>query len=722
MTPAPTTFRHGAREILDLLGRVLLMFITGLGISVALGGIVLLLAGPATAAEAGAAQTDEGAVQQGTLLFSGAGEGDPTAAPLLHTDVRLDVSGPIVRALVVQRFRNPSDEWREGVYVFPLPENAAVDRMRIRIADRLIEGEVQEREQARATYEKAKAEGKRSALVSQQRPNLFTTRVANIGPREEIRVEIEYQHTLDYETRAGAGHYRLRFPMVVAPRYIPGQPIADEESGAITGTDTVPDAAAILPPMLLPDESGPLVNPVSLNVYLDAGAPIDAVSSPFHRVRVDTLKPSVRRIRLSEGRTPANRDFVLEWTLAAGAAPHATLFVEPRKADDARDYALLMLTPPAPEHLGQRLPREVVMIIDTSGSMEGESIEQARAAVALALARLAPEDRFNVIEFNSQARPLFAGAQPATRANRERAVRWVNGLRADGGTEMAAALDLALDGREDTQRVRQIIFVTDGAVGNEQQLFGLINQHLGDSRLFTVGIGAAPNSHFMRKAAQNGRGSFTYIGKVEQVRSRMSALFAKLEAPVLKNLQIDWPAGSNADSTPTPLPDLYLGEPLVVAAALDRAAGGDVRLSGDAGGVRWTSTLALADANPGVGVGTLWARRKIDDIVDTLAEGASEEAIRAPVLALALEYQLLSRFTSFVAVDKTPARSAEAQLKTGAVPSHFPAGMSPEGVYGELPQGATDARWHAVVGLLLLLLAGALFARFAPFVSPRQEA
>lgn len=721
MTPAPTTFRHGAREILNLLARVLLMFITGLGISVAFGGIVLLLAGPAAAAQ-GDTSTDDGAVQQGTLLFAGAGDGDPAAAPLLHTDVRLDVSGPIVRARVVQRFRNPSDEWREGVYVFPLPENAAVDRMRIRIADRLIEGEVQEREQARATYEKAKAEGKRSALVSQQRPNIFTARVANIGPREEIRVEIEYQHTLDYETSAGAGHYRLHFPMVVAPRYIPGQPIGDEESGTITGTDTVPDAAAILPPMLLPDESGPLFNPVSLNVYLDAGAPIDAVTSPFHRVRIDTLKPSVRRIRLSEGRTPANRDFVLEWTLAASSAPQATLFVEPRKTDAGRDYALLMLTPPAPEHLGQRLPREVVMIIDTSGSMEGDSIEQARAAVALALARLAPEDRFNVIEFNSQASALFAAAQPATRANRVQAVRWVEGLQADGGTEMAAALELALDGREDAQRVRQIIFVTDGAVGNEQQLFGLINQRLGDSRLFTVGIGAAPNSHFMRKAAHNGRGSFTYIGRVEQVRSRMSALFAKLESPVIKNLRIDWPAGSDADSTPTPLPDLYIGEPVVVAAALERVAGGEVQLSGDAGGVGWTSTLALDDANPGVGIGTLWARRKIDELIDTLAEGASEETIRPPVLALALEHQLLSRFTSFVAVDKTPARSVEVQLKTGAVPSHFPAGMSPAGVYGELPQGATDARWHALIGLLLLLLAGALNTRFARAAFPRLEA
>lgn len=693
MTPAPLGFRDRAREVAELLARLLLMFITGLGVSLALGAVVLMLAGPAQAA------ADEGAVQQGTLLFRGVGGGDPVAAPLLHTDVTLRVSGPIVRAKVVQRFRNPAHDWREGSYVFPLPENAAVDRMRIQVADRVIEGEIQERAQAQATYEKAKAEGKATALVSQERPNIFTTRVANIGPRDEIRVEIEYQHTLDYAVTEGVGRYSLRFPMVVAPRYIPGKVMADEESGAVIGTDVVPDAAAILPPMMLPDEAGPVINPVSLNVYLDAGVPIAAVDSPFHRVRIDTLKPSVRRIRLSEGRTPPNRDFVLNWTLAAGAAPQATLFVEPGKD---RDHALLMLVPPAPSAVGKRLPREVVYIIDTSGSMEGASIVQAREALAMALTRLDAEDRFNVIEFNSTASALYTDAQPASRTNVDYAVRWVQRLRADGGTEMAGALDLALDGGRNADRVRQIVFLTDGAVGNEAQLFGMIQQRLGDSRLFTVGIGSAPNSHFMRKAAQAGRGTFTYIGKVEEVSARMSELFTKLESPVVKGLAISWPSGARADASPDLLPDLYLGEPVVVAARIDRTRGGEVRLSGDSGDIRWTSSLALDDANPGEGIGVLWARQKIDHWMDALADGADESAVRDQVLALALEYKLVSKFSSFVAVDKTPARSADARLKSGAVPGQFPAGWSPAAVYGELPQGATDARWHLLLGVMAL--------------------
>jgi len=546
MTPAPLSPAHRIREVVELLARLLLMFITGVAVSVALGGIVLLLAGPAQAA------SDE-AVTQGTLLFAGAGEGDPEAAPLLHTDVDLRISGPIVRARVVQRFRNTANEWKEGTYVFPLPEHAAVHRMRIRVGDRIVEGEIKEKAEAKKVYEQAKREGKHTALVSQQRPNIFTTRVANIGPREEVRVELEYQHTLDYAIDEDVGRYQLRFPMVVAPRYMPGQVIADEETGTLIGTDVVPDAGAILPPMILPDEAGPVYNPVSLNVYLDAGAPIGDVASPHHRVRIDTLKPSVRRIRLSEGRTPANRDFVLNWSIAPGKAPHATLFIEPGRD---KDHVLLMLTPPEPGSVSARLPREVVFIIDTSGSMEGPSIEQAREALAMALARLKPEDRFNVIEFNSEAYPLFDREMAANAGNIRLATDWVRALRSRGGTEMAGALDLALNGEAVKDRVRQVIFLTDGAVGNEQQLFSLIKTRLGDSRLFTVGIGSAPNSHFMRKAAQAGRGTFTYIGKIDEVRAQMNALFARLETPVLKGITALWPEGTRADATPDPLPDL----------------------------------------------------------------------------------------------------------------------------------------------------------------------
>ena len=694
------------QRLVDLIAYLLLMFATALGFSVALGGVVLLLATPASAAqsaETGFAEMKPADARQGTLLFRG-DQVPSFAVPLLATEVDIQVSGPLAHTRVVQTFSNPSDAWYEGIYVFPLPENAAVSRLRMRIGQRVIEAEVQERAQAQATYRKARETGQRAALLEQERPNMFTTSVANIGPREQIVIELEYRQTLDYRQVEGTGRYSLRFPMVVGPRYIPGAGADDEEVGAVAAGASVLDALRISPPVVRPEEH--LLNPVRIRVSLDAGVPIAEVSSPFHAVQVIRDGEQRRKITLSEGNTPANRDFELTWTLAAGSAPAATLFAEP--GEDGRQYALLTLMPPAPFTTTARLPREVIFVIDTSGSMEGESIVQAREALAMALRRLDPADRFNVIEFNSDSRALFDSAQAASDGNIHHAVRWVERLRANGGTEMAGALKKALTGDASSDRVRQVIFLTDGAVGNEQELFALIQQRLGASRLFTVGIGSAPNSHFMRKAAETGRGSFTYIGKVDEVKARMSELFSRLEAPMLKNIEVRWPAGSTVEAWPAHIPDLYLGEPVVIAAALDIAVG-KIEISGDAGDFRWTSTVSLGDANAGTGIGSLWARQKIDALMDRLNSGTPEDEVRAAVIPLAIEHQLMSRYTSFVAVDRTPARPADAALDGGAMPTKLPHGWNYEAVFGELPRGATDSRWHLLLGGIALLLSLALW-------------
>lgn len=696
----------------DLIAFLILALMVGLGASVALGGIVLLLAGNADAAELERVAMRPAESRQGTLLFRADGPdgaGQTFAAPLLHTDVRIGVSGPLAHAVVRQTFRNPADDWFEGIYVFPLPDQAAVSAFRIRVGERVIEGEVKERGQAQAIYQQAKANGQRAALLDQQRPNLFTTRVANIGPRQEVVVEIEYRESLRFEQVPGngvAGRYSLRFPMVVGPRYIPGGPVADEERGeAGGGTDQVPDAGLITPPVLVSrdGQAVPGLNPVTIQVTLDAGVPVAAVDSPYHRIVVDAPSASRRGVRLNEGSTPANRDFVLNWTLAGDKAPRSVLFLEPGKD---RDHALLMLMPPAPFDGAPRLPREVVFVIDTSGSMSGESIQQARDALALALRRLQPEDRFNLIEFNSTAHALFDGAMPADEVHLARAARWVQRLKADGGTEMAAALKLALDGGRHPGRVRQVVFLTDGAVGNEAALFELIAQRLGDSRLFTVGIGSAPNGHFMTRAAEVGRGSFTYIGKVEEVAERMGALFSKLESPVVTDIQVAWPAGAEAEAWPRPIPDLYLGEPVVVAAALAKGTTGEVVVSGHAGAIAWKSSLSLVQANPGTGVGSLWARRKIAALMASRQLGVGEEEVRRQVIPLAIDYRLASQYTSFVAVDRTPVRPLEVELKRGQLPTQLPHGWDAQAVFGELPQTATDAPLHTLMGAAALLLAG----------------
>lgn len=683
----------------ELIAKVVLAFAIGLATSIALAGVVLLLAHDAQAAELAPMKPKE--VQQGTLLLKS--EGATLAVPAVATDAEIRVSGIVARAVVKQTYRNPFDTWFEGVYVFPLPENAAVDHLRMKVGDRIVKGDIQERQAARARYEQAKSSGQRAALVEQERPNIFTTSVANIPPRGEIVVEIEYQQTLKYEVTQLSGSYSLRFPMVVGPRYIPGAPAEGQGTGTgwAKNTDQVPDAARITPPVLDPAKHAP-TNPVRLKVVLDAGVPLARVDSPYHPITMRDAEGG-RIVELAEGSVPANKDFELKWTPAAGHAPQAALFTEKR---GDKHYALLMVMPPAKEVAAARLPREVVFVIDTSGSMSGSSIAQARDALELAIARLSEQDSFNVVEFNSYAKALYNEARPASAANRENAIRWVRKLQAQGGTEMALALNLALNGRENPGRVRQVIFLTDGAVGNEDNLFKLIKDKLGDSRLFTVGIGSAPNSHFMSKAAQTGRGTFTYIGKIEEVKEKMGSLFAKLESPVLKGVDIAWPG--SVEAWPKRVPDLYLGEPIVVSAALDRAEG-DIKLSGLRGDAPWSATLPLASAREGRGMGVLWAREKIQSHIDSLRDGAKEEEVRDAVVEIALAHHLVSKYTSLVAVDKTPVRPKEDELKSGAIPTNLPEGWEYGKVFGELPQGATDSRWNLLAGFLTLLLAIGLY-------------
>ena len=605
------------------------------------------------------------------------------AAPLLSTEVHIRVAGPVARARVVQTFRNPESEWYEGVYVFPLPENGAVDRLRLRVGQRVIEGEIKERGAARAAYGEARAAGQRAALLDQERPNIFTTQVANIGPHEAVIVELEYQQVLRYD----GGRFSLRFPMVVGPRYVPAGPML------------VADAGRITPPVMRPGTENGRTNPVSIRVALDAGVPLAAVESPYHRVHVEAPAPERREITLADGAVPADRDFELAWAPRAHAAPQAAWFTEEK---DGRHYGVLMVLPPAAGPAA-RLAREVLFVLDTSGSMSGASIRQAKEALLLALERLQPEDRFEVIEFNSTAQALFGEARDASRENVRRAVRWVASLEARGGTEMAAALRLALNGQEEIERVRQVVFLTDGAVGNEEALFRLLRERLGDSRLFTVGIGSAPNSHFMTQAAQLGRGTFTYIGRIEEVGAKMGELFAKLEAPVLKGLEVHWPQGVQAEAWPARLPDLYAGEPLVVAVALDRLQG-EVRLAGERDGRHWEAHIPLARNAPAQGMGGLWAREKIAALMASLRDGAPEAEVRARVIEVASAHRLVTKYTSFVAVDKTPARPADESLKTAAVPTLLPAGWDYDKVFGELPQGSTGSRLAMLIGLGALLL------------------
>jgi len=657
----------------------------------------LILLGVISVLAAQAAGAEVGRITEGTLLWRTAEQSELVPAPTLKTDVRIVVTGIVARASVRQEFTNPSSLWAEGIYVFPLPEDAAVDHLRMHVGDRVMEGVIQERAAAKTQYEQAKQQGKRASLVEQERPNVFTTSVANIAPGAAISIEIEYQQTVRY----GAGQFRLRFPMVVGPRYIPGAPTPGPSTG--TGwsddTDAVPDASRITPPVAHPSRGA--INPVALTVELDPGAPLTRLSALYHAVNTTPLADGRHRVELAQGPVPADRDFELVWQPSAEATPIATLFTERKGAET---FAVLMVTPPAAAAVDRRrLPREVIFVIDNSGSMHGGSIDQAKAALKLALERLRPDDTFNVIRFNHTTDSVFPGARAATQQNLAAAHRYVGRLRADGGTEMLAALQQALDGREHPGRLRQVIFLTDGAVGNEAQLSSAIHERLGDSRLFTIGIGSAPNSHFMREAARVGRGTFTYIGDVGEVKEKMVALFAKLASPALTDVEIEL---AGAEIVPEKIPDLYLGEPISVTLRAP-ALPARVVLRGRLGVEVWEQVLALHPTGEEAGLSSHWARATIAGLLDRRRTGAPEEEVRAAVLPLALAHHLISPYTSLVAVDVTPVRPANESLSSHALETNLPHGWDYTAVFGA-GQGATSGPVHLAVGLVALLLAAAL--------------
>ena len=645
-------------------------------------------------------------VGAGELLFRTAAIGQYLPALQLDTQVEITVSGLVAEVTVRQQFKNPGDEWAEGVYVFPLPETAAVNAMEIRIGERTIVGDIRERQQARTLYKEAKQAGKRAALVEQRRSNSFATAVANIAPGQDITITLRYLQKVAYEH----GRFSLRFPMTITPRYIAGKPLSETEqtvsiapgTGWAVNTDQVPDASEITP-WQNPRPATPTdpVNMIRLTAVIDPGMPLAEVASTYHDIHI-VRKDGVYRVVLVSDTTSMDRDFELSWQPVRSRTPQAALFNQTVGNDH---YALLMVLPPE-QTSAVRLPREAIFIIDTSGSMGGESIRQAKAALRQALNRLQPGDRFNIVEFNSMTRTLFSDAVPATPQNLQWARGFVARLEAGGGTEMAAAIRAALENQSERPRdvLRQVVFITDGSVGNETALFQLIEQHLGTSRLFTVGIGSAPNSYFMRKAAQFGRGIFTYIGSTAEVQQKMAALFTQLEQPLLRDFTITWPRGTVPEAFPVAVPDLYRGQPLIVTARLKRLTGA-LQITGQMADVAWRRTIALDTGRRHTGIAMLWARDKIGALGDEIVRQGETDELKAAILDIALRNRLISRYTSFVAIEKQPARPANAKLKSGNVPNARPQGQSPQPfAYPQTATPAVERFWAGLVCLLLVVL------------------
>jgi Ca-activated chloride channel homolog len=610
------------------------------------------------------------------LLLKTATPGVYAVTSAVKSEVSISVSGPIARTSVKQTFHNTTGHCVEGLYVYPLPELSAVDTLKMTIGSRVIVGEVHEREQARKEFEKAKSEGRKAALVEQQRPNVFTTSVSGVMPDDDVVIEIAYQEMASFEN----GQYRLRFPMVVGERYSPLGKFATA-------------VAAKLPS--IPSSRGNNGGTVALSVDLQPGYSVRNIKS-VQQVKSETIGNRHYRVTADSTTLDANHDFELTWQPDLGTDPEATVLTEKLGEET---YALVMVVPPA--RSPSRLPRESIFIIDSSGSMEGASMNQAKAALLVALDDLRPGDKFNVIDFDNEARPLFTDSRFADAQAITEAKQFVGTIKADGGTEMLKALTLALPEKTTTPAgtVRQVIFMTDGQVDNEQQLFSFIHARLGESRLFTVGIGASPNSHFMRTAARFGRGTFTYIGDVQQVQERMSELFGKLDAPVMTSIDVH-SNDTTAESWPERVPDLYSGEPLVVAVRV-HDPNAKVMLHGSIGNESWTKELTLPAPGTSESIGRLWGREKIESLMDHLGDGSDPQGVEAAVIAVALQHHLVSQYTSLIAVDHTPQG-----LNATCVPEPLPAGHPANGnEAGTLPQTATPAALMLLIGASLTSVA-----------------
>jgi Ca-activated chloride channel family protein len=638
-------------------------------------------------------------VGEGCLLYRSPISGGYESVPLVHTDVALDVRGLAVAATVTQQYVNNTNEPIEAVYVFPLPHDAAVYDMEIRIGNRVIRSLIREREEAKRVYEAAKSEGKRAALVEEERPNIFTASVANLMPGDHVDVRLRYVEALRWED----ARVRLVFPMVVGPRYIPGtQTVGHDGTGWAPDTDAVPDASRVTPPVRNP-ESRP-GHDISLTVDLDAGFEFGAITSVSHEINVRRLADGRQHVELASGTTIPNKDFVLEVQQAESTQPKTELFLSPER-DSGETHFLLTAFPPTVQPT-KRVPVEMLYMIDVSGSMAGTSIQQARGALLQALERLRPSDRFGILAFNHRYYEFASEPLAASAENVAAARRFVEHLEAGGGTEMLPALLHVMRKPEIPGYLRHIVLLTDGDLGNEEQIFAALRHDLGGARLYTVAIGSAPNFFLATKMAQFGRGSFTHIADISEITERMGRLLETIESPVLTDVKLSFEGVELAEVYPQRLPDLFLRQPLLIYGRITKGRKGAVHLTARAGDQPYEASFAFdaSTASFHPGITTLWARQRVEDLMDRwrLSEEDARENVRASLIAHAIHYRLVTRFTSLVAVEEV-ITNVGGESTTVAVPTELPAGMQLDKVFGAPATGTADGFLEAL-GMMLLFM------------------
>jgi Ca-activated chloride channel homolog len=564
--------------------------------------------------------------------------------------VKAKVAGTIARVEVTQLYKNPTPDRLEAIYAFPLPANAAVTDMYFRIGKRIVYSEVQKKEQARRTYEAAKTEGKTAALIEQQRPNLFTQSVANIPPGETVAVVIRYVHEVPLDD----GRYAFVFPTTVGPRYTP--------AGA------GPTAEVTTGPVAVAGTSG---QDIDISVQLVPGVAFADVAAKSHAIVTGMDGDGARLVALDESDRRPNKDFVLTWA-PAGAVPTAHAVTEKQAGDD---YVMLMVQPPAEVQAKTVRPKEMVFLVDVSGSMGGQPLDTAKALISQALDKMGPDDTFQLIAFASDTQQMTGQPLINTRANVESAKTWLMAMHGGGGTEMMKGIYAALSPPADPKRLRMVVFCTDGYIGNEQEILAATRKYRDQARVFGFGIGSSVNRYLIEGMGREGRGASDVVGYHEKISDAVERLYKRLDRPVLTDLSVSFEGLEVYDRQPEALPDLFAGQPLVVVGKLSGGAkSGKAVLTGRFAGAKWSREipieLSTREGEPVLG--TLWARRKIDSL--TWAQPSVDSDTREAITALGLRFKLITDYTSFVAVERELLADANLPLTQVLVPNEMPEG------------------------------------------------
>ncbi len=591
--------------------------------------------------------------------------------PLKHTDIQAAIIGPVCDVLVTQQFHNTHSRPVEAVYVFPLPEDAAVTALTLTIGERTIEGTIREREQAQRDYAQARDAGQGAALLEQERPNIFTISVANIQPDEQITVALRFHDRVPYDD----GTFEFVLPTVVLPRYIPPEPSDSSEPAA-----SVADAERLYTPLL--SEGMRSGHTLAIRVALDAGR-LHGLASPTHEIETQEQHGQTI-VTLRAGEHIPNKDFMLRYRVA-GSHIEAVPFTYRAAAEPGT--VLLMITPRLELQPEDVLPRELLFVFDRSGSMGGDSIIQARNALQSCLRSLNPDDTFNILPFDDDVETFAPRSVSFTQEQVDQADAYIQQIQARGGTQILKALSAAFEQPRDSERLRVIVFLTDGAVGNEDEVLREVRKGLNEARVYAFGIGSAVNRFLLDKLAEVGRGSVEYIFPGQSLEDAVQRFQNRAAFPVLADVQVDWGDGRVTDVYPEPLPDLYAGQPLAILGRFHKAGHAQVRLTGRTPGGTYEQTLHIdwPEATPDRGehwaaLPRLWARARIDALMSRERDDPKQKSkVRDEILGMALEYRLLSPYTAFVAIEQRRSEHAGREsAERVVVPIHLPQGTQRE--------------------------------------------